>query len=196
MNQLRIELTRLSGVQVDDESWAKIQALHAWLVDEAIPAGGLGPNEAQTVGQRHLLDSALYSAAWAQPPAKCWDLGTGVGLPGLILAILWPQTEMVLIDRSQKRIDLTRRAARVAELTIETITADIRDLRGPFEAVVSRAAIPAKGFFPLLQRLLAPGGKAVVSGSGQVPPGFTALEVDLESTILDPAPRLLMMQNS
>jgi 16S rRNA G527 N7-methylase RsmG len=117
-----------------------------------------------------------------------------VGLPGLALAVVWPQTELTLIDRSQKRLDLARRGARVCGIEVATRLADLEGLGGPVAAIVSRAARPASQLAPLLKRLLLPGGRAVVSGSrGPAPPGFIDLVVPPWEGSLDPAPRLLMM---
>ena len=158
-------------------------------------AGGVGPAEFDRIEDRHLADSIIFAGAWASPPSHCWDLGSGVGLPGLVLAILWPESRIRLIDRSSKRIDLARRAARVIGVNVDTDVAPIEVLGGAAEAVVSRAAIPAGELLSHLRRIVAPGGRAVVSGSGTgfVPEGFEELKVP--AGILDHAPRLLMMRS-
>jgi 16S rRNA (guanine527-N7)-methyltransferase len=132
----------------------------------------------------------MFAAGWRQAPRDCLDLGTGVGLPGLVLAIVWPQTGFELVDRSEKRCDLARRAARVADVDVTVTQADIWSLDRTSVAIVSRAAIPAQRFRPLLERMLAEGGRAVISGSGAAVEGFENLE------ILDRPSRLLMMQKS
>jgi 16S rRNA (guanine527-N7)-methyltransferase len=146
---------------------------------------------------RHIADSMLFALGWPVPPSECWDLGSGAGLPGLVLAVLWPDCRMMLIDRSERRMDLARRAARVARIDVATRRADIADLEGPVEAVVSRAAMPASALLPHLRRILAPGGRAVVSGHGFPVDGYQSIEVDgwyLGDGILARPPRLLMMQ--
>jgi 16S rRNA (guanine527-N7)-methyltransferase len=179
---LNLELTPAMKDQFD--------ALTAWLDVEAISAGGLGPREGERLESRHLADSLAYAGGWEEAPADCADLGSGVGLPGLVLAIVWPGTAMTLIDRSAKRSDLVRRASRVARIPVSVVEADVFSIRGPFSAVVSRAAVPAAKLRPVLTRLLTTGGRAVVSGDGSPVAGFQALQV------LDRPTRLLMMQKS
>ena len=133
-------------VNLDETQMLQLADLGDWLKAEAIPAGGLGPAEAPRIQDRHLADSIVYAAAWDVPPAACWDLGSGVGLPGLVLAVIWPGCRVTLIDRSSRRIDLARRAARVIGVEIDTVVASVSDLEGPVEAIVSRAAIPAGSF--------------------------------------------------
>jgi 16S rRNA (guanine527-N7)-methyltransferase len=165
------------------------------LLEEAVPAGGVGPNEAAVIGERHVADSILFAGAWRIPPASCWDLGSGVGLPGLVLASIWPATQMVLVDSSQRRCNLARRAARVVGVSVEVRQSRIEDLTGPYEAIVSRATIPAERFRPILSRLLAPGGRAVISGPGdRKTTGFEPLRFPTNE-FFDRNSRLLMMRS-
>ncbi len=165
----------------------------AWVREEAVAAGGIGPNEAATIESRHIVDSATFARGWSNPPQECWDLGTGVGFPGVPLAIIWRATRMVLVDRSQRRIDLLSRAVRILDLDVEVVRADIKDIEGPLEGIVSRGAMPADKLHRHLVRLLGPGGRAVVSSSGtSTPEGFRVLPS--RSGILDPGARLLIMQ--
>jgi 16S rRNA (guanine527-N7)-methyltransferase len=179
-------------IELSVEGVRKLERLADWLRVEAIPAGGLGPSEASVVESRHIADSLLFAAAWEQPPEECWDLGSGVGLPGLVLAIAWPTTRVVLIDRSAKRCDLARRAARVLELNIEVRLADLTSQAGRVEAIVSRAAMPATRLRPLLERMLAPGGTAVVSGGQLEEPGYERMKIPAGA--LDQPVRHLIMR--
>jgi 16S rRNA (guanine527-N7)-methyltransferase len=180
----RVDASQKQATQLSD--------LGDWLRDEAVPFGGVGPAEGPRIDDRHLADSIVYAAAWEAPPGHCWDLGTGAGLPGLVLAILWPTCRLTLVDRSARKIDLVRRAARIVGVEVDTRVASIASVEGPIEAIVSRALMPADSLLPHLQRLLSPGGRAVVSGSGIPVPGYEELAVP--AGILDHSARLLMMR--
>ena len=184
-----------AGVTLDPTSLGRLSALGRWLAEEAIPAGGVGPNEGAVIGERHLAGSILFAGAWRVPPSSCWDLGSGVGLPGLVLASIWPGTKVVLVDASERRCDLARRGARVVGVSIEVRQARIEDLTGPYEAIVSRATVPAERFRPILTRLLEPGGRAVISGSGdREAKGFEPLRFPTNE-FFDRNSRLLMMRS-
>ena len=183
-----------AGVELDQGQIEQLADLAVWLGSEAIRSGALGPSEAGRIESRHLADSVMYASAWERPPDHCWDLGSGAGLPGLVLAIIWPLCRLTLIDRSARRIELARRGARVVGLEVESRIARIETLVGPVDAIVSRAAIPAASLRPHLVRLLASGGLAVVSGSGISVPGYQNIEAP--EGILDHSPRLLMMRNT
>jgi 16S rRNA (guanine527-N7)-methyltransferase len=183
------------GVRLDAYTLERLSVLGRWLKNEALPAGGLGPNESAVIEDRHLADSVLFAGGWREPPSVCWDLGSGAGLPGLVLASIWPETKMVLVDASQRRCDLARRGARVAGLSVEVRKSPIEALTGPWQAIVSRAAIPAERFGPILTRLLGAGGRAVISGSGdEVATGFERLRFPTNE-FFDRNSRLLMMRS-
>ena len=181
-----------AGIDPSESQVAQLEELGDWLRVEALPAGGIGPSEGPRIDDRHLADSIVYGAAWEAPPRDCWDLGTGAGLPGLVLAVLWPQCGFTLVDRSARKIDLVRRAARVVGIEVDTRVASIGSLEGPIEAIVSRALMPASALLPHLRRLLTPGGLAVFSGSGADVPGYE--EMPVPDGILDHSARLLMMR--
>jgi 16S rRNA (guanine527-N7)-methyltransferase len=181
-----------AGIHPTAGQFAQLRDLGDWLRVEALPAGGIGPAEGPRIDDRHLADSIVYAAAWEVPPRHCWDLGTGAGLPGLVLATLWPRCRFTLVDRSARKIDLVRRAARILGVEVDTRVASVGSLEGQVEAIVSRALMPASDLLPHLRRLLSPGGLAVVSGSGGPVAGYEELVVP--AGILDHSARLLMMR--
>jgi 16S rRNA (guanine527-N7)-methyltransferase len=179
---------RWSGWELDADQVGRLEQYGAWLRDEAIPAGGLGPNEADRIEDRHLADSLLLGGGWGQvaPPEVVADLGTGVGLPGIPLAVMWPNSRMVLVDRSGRRVDLVRRAIRVLGLRrVEVVQADAGEVAlDPVDMVVARAVAGADHVRRWAERLLRPGGVAAVGGSWVEPPqpvpGESVVEVPAE----------------
>lgn len=192
MNPVLEPSLAFAGIVPSEEQVAQLESLGDWLRAEALPAGVIGPSEGSRIDDRHLADSLVYAAAWPVPPRECWDLGTGAGLPGLVLAIVWPECRFTLVDRSARKIDLVRRGARILGVDVDTRVTSIGGLEGRVEAVVSRALMPASALRPHLERLLRPGGLAVVSGSGVPISGYDEMRVP--AGILDHSARLLMMR--
>ncbi len=105
--------------------WARLPHLPAeglaryrrWLAEEAAPAGGIGPKEVPRLWTRHLVDALTFAGPRdVDEPRRIVDVGTGVGLPGIPLAMAFPRSEVVLVDRARRRADLVRRAVRILAL--------------------------------------------------------------------------------
>jgi 16S rRNA (guanine527-N7)-methyltransferase len=157
---------------VTDSQVEQLQRYAAWLESEAIPAGGIGPNEAMRIWDRHVIDALAY--AIAEPPRpRAIDVGTGAGLPGIPLAIITPNTKWTLLDRSQRRIDLVRRAIRILRLdNVETSTTALGEANARlYPYAVSRAVLPLEAAAREMPRVLEPEGVAVVGiHRGDEPP--------------------------
>lgn len=169
----------------------------SWLEVEAAELGGIGPNEASSLGVRHIADSLCFARGWIGRPTphRIIDLGAGAGLPTLPLAILHPDAGLVAVDRSGRRCRLIRRAARVLDLpNVDVIEQDFTRLDLAAPAVVSRAAMPPAELLVHLQRITEPGGVAVVGGSHVQRPEVDRFEtVTIPAEILDREAWLLMM---
>lgn len=190
-----------AGWSLTDTQLRSLEVFGSWLRDEAITAGGVGPNETERISGRHLADSLLFAGAWPppDPPMSVVDLGSGVGLPGVPLAILWPQSQVSLVDRSGRRVDLLRRVRRILDLdNVEVIREDAASVEIEADLVVARGAAEADVVGRWGRRILLPGGRIVVGGSHASPPavleGEMIIEVPVE--ILDHPVWLRMMAPS
>jgi 16S rRNA G527 N7-methylase RsmG len=192
-------LSHVLGADILPRQHDLLDEFAAWLEKEAVPAGGLGPSEVPRIRERHVFDSLLFARAWSltSPPRSILDVGTGIGLPGIPLAILWPTSEVLLVDRSTTRVDLTSRAVRVLGLSnIRSKAADVREISSTADLVTARGVMPPQQLRPLLLNLLNPGGIAAVGGSRQARPSEEGYEtVDVGARILDQAVWLLIMRS-
>ena len=151
------------GEPASPEIRERLTRYRTWLIEEAVPAGGLGPAEVDRIDDRHLADSLAFGAVLPRHTKIVADLGSGVGLPGIPLAILRPESQFVLIDRSQKRCDLTARVVRIMRLdNVEVRLREIADESNTFDGITMRAALPMDRAIAHIARLLNAGGTAAV----------------------------------
>jgi 16S rRNA (guanine527-N7)-methyltransferase len=76
--------------------------------------GLIGPLEIPRLWTRHVLNSALLAPLIR--PGRVGDIGSGAGLPGLVLAIACPDTQFILIEPMERRVDWLRRESEALEL--------------------------------------------------------------------------------
>jgi 16S rRNA (guanine527-N7)-methyltransferase len=144
--------------------------------------GFLGPGSL-----RVQMDHALgYAQGFPSPPHRFLDLGSGGGVPGLVLALRWPAAEGVLLDASARRCAFL--AESVAQLGCRSRVRVVRaraeeagrraDLRGTFAAVVARGFGPPAATAECGAPFLAVGGRLVVSE----PPGGGGDELPRDET--------------
>ncbi len=142
-------------------------------LERARELGFLGPGP---IGPqiRHAEGFALAyrEAGHLDPPGRWLDLGSGGGLPGLVLAHLWPETEAVLLDASERRVEFLRRSIEACGLEgceawegrAELIGHQER-ARARFDAVVARSFGPPAVTAECAAPLLRVGGVLVVSAT-------------------------------
>jgi 16S rRNA (guanine527-N7)-methyltransferase len=160
-----------AGHALDDAQLDHLAAYAEWLIHEAIPAGGLGPREGDRVWGRHIADSLVFSTAWSQAPSEILDVGTGVGLPGIPLAILWPDTEVTVLDRGGRRIRLLTRVVRILGLeNVRVAQGDVFDVADEWSGLTFRGSVKAAEAVGLAGRLLGVPGTAVLGLSRRPEP--------------------------
>jgi 16S rRNA (guanine527-N7)-methyltransferase len=138
------------------------------LAGSGVERGLIGPAEADRIWERHLLNCAAVAHLL---PARCAlvDVGSGAGLPGVVLAMLMPQARVTLLEPLARRVDfLTETVAELGLTNAEVLRARAEDIAGQISADVAtaRAVAPLDKLAGLTLGLLRPGGRVVaIKGS-------------------------------
>ena len=125
------------GTEWSEQQRALFIEYGEWLAGEAIDAGGIGPREGERIFDRHIADSLAFALLIPDRASTLVDVGSGVGLPAIPLAIALPELSITIVDRSERRCSLAARALRILGIeNVEVRVADGYCLEGP-SAVVS-----------------------------------------------------------
>ena len=152
-----------AGISLTQPGTEALESYGQWLLEEAVPAGGLGPREGDRIWPRHIGESLAFASAWDEAPREILDVGTGVGLPGIPLAIAWPETVVTLLDRGGRRIRLLHRVVRKLSLPNVVIAqGDAFSVADEWGGLTFRGSIPPPEAVGLSNRLLEPGATAVL----------------------------------
>jgi 16S rRNA (guanine527-N7)-methyltransferase len=133
----------------------------------------------------HVLHSLAIAKAFTfQAGAQLLDLGTGGGFPGIPLAILFPETQFILIDGTGKKIRVVQEVSAALELTnVQAVHRRAEEIKMPgrFDFVLSRGVAPLDRLLlwsqPLLRRQhrhAYPNGLIALKG-GNLQPEIAAL---------------------
>ncbi|PPH14687.1 16S rRNA (guanine(527)-N(7))-methyltransferase RsmG [Rathayibacter sp. AY1G1] len=133
------------------------------LADQGEERGLIGPLELPRLWTRHVLNSALVAPLLR--PGLVGDVGSGAGLPGLVLAIVRPDVRFVLIEPMERRVVWLQE--QVDGLGIENVSvlrarAEEAELAEPLDQVTARAVSALSKLIPLTAPLLRPGGELVL----------------------------------
>ena len=106
----------------------------------------------------HILHSlGLVKFVKFTPGTRVMDLGTGGGFPGIPLAIYYPEVTFHLVDRIGKKLKVAHDIAeRIGLQNVTFQHGDVKEVKGKFDFVVSRAVMDLGDMVPLVKRFIAP----------------------------------------
>jgi 16S rRNA (guanine527-N7)-methyltransferase len=130
------------------------------LAGPGVERGLIGPHEITRLWERHLLNSAVLTELIPRP-SKLVDLGSGAGLPGIVLALLLPDCEVTLLEPMLRRtVFLTECVGALGLPNARVLRGRAEEFAGKIAAdvVTARAVAPLDRLAGLALGLLRPGG--------------------------------------
>lgn len=131
--------------------------------------GLIGPLEIPRLWSRHIVNCGLVAPLLTA--GSVGDVGSGAGLPGLVLAIARPDAHLVLIEPMERRVEWLRFEA--AELGLDNVSvvrarAEEAKLESPLDQVTARAVTALSKLIPLTLPLLKYGGQMIFMKGARV----------------------------
>jgi 16S rRNA (guanine527-N7)-methyltransferase len=134
----------------------------------------------------HLADSlAVLPALDQRAPRRLLDVGSGGGLPGVVLAIMRPAMQVVLVEAVQKKCAFLRQVAATVGLpNLQVEHARVEQLRLPgFDCITSRALGDLAELVRISEHLLLAGGAWAAMKGSQPDAELQALPADLHHRV-------------
>lgn len=139
------------------------RAFTAALAEHGEARGLIGPLEPPRLWTRHVLNSAVIAPLFGR--GRVGDVGSGAGLPGLVLAIARPDVEWVLIEPMERRVAWLREQVQELGLrNVEVVRTRAEDWPGgqTLDAVTARAVSALRSLIPVTAPLVHDGGELIL----------------------------------
>jgi 16S rRNA (guanine527-N7)-methyltransferase len=131
-----------SQIQALEPNFFKLDQYAQILIQDGVKLGLIGPREVERIWDRHILNCAAISELITDGQSII-DIGSGAGLPGIVLAILNPQSKVTLIEPMQRRCDFLTETVKKLELKNVSILKDrAENVSLQAQVVTSRAVAP------------------------------------------------------
>lgn len=148
------------------ESATKIDRYAELLATWGIERGLIGPKEGDRIWERHIANCIPLSTLIPEG-VKVADIGSGAGLPGIVLALARPDLEITLIEPLQRRVDFLNEVIGELELPITVIRGKSESVKKSFEVVTARAVAPLPKLLDISWHLVkAKGALLAMKGEG------------------------------
>jgi 16S rRNA (guanine527-N7)-methyltransferase len=137
------------------EREAQIRAYAQFLLTAGIERGLIGPREGERIWERHIFNCLPVTQLIPQG-ASLFDIGSGAGLPGIVIALARPDLQVTLIEPLERRVEFLKEATE--GLDIEVIRGRAQDVKKSAEYVTARAVAPLEKLKKMSWHMVKTGG--------------------------------------
>ena len=137
-----------------------IQAFAEFLVGAGIERGLIGPREGERIWDRHIFN-CLPVTQLLPNGASLFDIGSGAGLPGIVIALARPDLQVTLIEPLERRVEFLNEAvAAIPDLPfpIQVLRGRAQDIKKSADFVTARAVAPLEKLKKMSWHMVKTGG--------------------------------------
>lgn len=164
---------------------AEIEQYAQFLIGPGIERGLIGPREGERIWERHIFN-CLPVTTLIPEGSIVFDIGSGAGLPGLVIALARPDLKLFLIEPLQRRVDFLKEAVELLGIeNVEVIRGKSESVKKSANYVTARAVAPLEKLKKITSHMIKPGG-ALLAMKGEsaaeeakAVPGAEVIEVNL-----------------
>lgn len=145
-------------------SYPQVRAFAEMLREQGEVRGLIGPRELPRIWERHILNSAAV-VPFLPEKGTIVDVGSGAGLPGIVIAAMLPEAQVLLVEPMERRTTWLAEVVETIGLTnVEVKRGRAEEFHGAFEAdvVTSRAVAALDKLARMSLPLLRPGGQMII----------------------------------
>ena len=146
----------------------------------AIERGLIGPSEVERIWDRH-IENCYPVATLCKEGATLADVGSGAGLPGVVIALARPDLKITLIEPLKRRVDFLNEVAKELELPLEIIQSKSEGVRRGFDHVTARAVAPLERLITTTWHLLKVNGSLLAMKGERASTEVAELSPNLQS---------------
>jgi 16S rRNA (guanine527-N7)-methyltransferase len=161
-DQLDLPLPSAEAIAEFGDSLAKARRYVELLATDGVTRGLIGPRETSRLWDRHLLNCALV-AELVPDEGELVDIGSGAGLPGIVLAMLRPRLHVVLLEPLLRRSVFLEECVRALDLPNATVVRARAEEKAASrisaDVATARAVAPLERLVGWAAPLLRPGGQ-------------------------------------
>jgi 16S rRNA (guanine527-N7)-methyltransferase len=156
------EIIRPLGLELDQGQLDKLEAFEVLIRERAIPLGMVASADAARLRERHVQDSLRAATVVTASDRTAYDLGSGAGLPGVVVAIARSDLRMALVESRRPRAAFLQLVVDRLGLTNTVVSNErVEALQEPVDLCFSRAFARVDVAWRVADRLLVPGGRLV-----------------------------------
>jgi 16S rRNA (guanine527-N7)-methyltransferase len=137
-----------------------IQTFAEFLVGAGIERGLIGPREGERIWDRHIFN-CLPVTQLLPNGASLFDIGSGAGLPGIVIALARPDLQVTLIEPLERRVEFLNEAvSAIPDLPfpIQVIRGRAQDVKKSADFVTARAVAPLEKLKKMSWHMVKTGG--------------------------------------